>query len=96
MEEVFFSCIADRVRDIVGQQLEIRKNETRIECSRGDGRGAIEVKSSAHVRHPLFCGLVGPVLLYEQKELQAVLGWCTCPGRFALQLHGREKDNSRS
>ena len=28
----FFSCIADRVRDIVSQQLELRKNETRIEC----------------------------------------------------------------
>ena len=27
MRVLFFSCIAERVRDIVGQQLEIRKRE---------------------------------------------------------------------
>ena len=48
----FFSCIADRVRDIVGQQLEIRKNKTRIECRIFTGKTQQPKNTNKHKRHP--------------------------------------------
>ena len=48
----FFTCIADRVRDIVGQQLEIRKNKTRIECRIFTGKTQQPKNTNKHKRHP--------------------------------------------